>query len=194
MSNTEQPGRRRSPRSHEAILTATIELLEQKGYVSLTIEGIAARAGVGKQTIYRWWPSKAALVIEAYGERLNQRTPAPDTGSVRNDLEVLLTKVFSAISEAPSPCAMIGLMAEAQTDNAIAEQFYSGFIRGRRERVREILERGIRRGEIHPSTDTDVAVDALFGPLWYRMMVGRALGDADFASSLVRQTLQGIHA
>lgn len=184
--------KRRNKQSHQAILDATLLLLGEKGYFNLSIEGIAASAGVGKQTIYRWWPSKAALVIEAYAEKLNQRTPLPDTGTVREDLVALLTTAFDGIRKNPSACALTGVMAEAQTNEAIAEQFYSGFIQGRRERAMTIMQRGITRGEIDPATDLDAAADLIFGPMWYRLLLRHAPLDADFARTQVDQLLIGI--
>src|SRR5437899_3103075 len=86
-------GRRRNPESHRAILRATLELLEERGYGAATIEGVAARAGVGKQTIYGWWPSRAALVMEAYEERVRGRTLRADTGSLHQDVCLMLAHI-----------------------------------------------------------------------------------------------------
>lgn len=184
--------RRRSKRAHEAIVAATRDLLDKKGYYALSIEGIATRAGVGKQTIYRWWPSKAALVIEAYCELYTSQIHPPDTGSLSLDLEQWLVSIFKRISTAPTARIMSGLISEAQADPAIAEHFYTGFIKGRRELMIRLLEKGIARGEIRPDTDLDVATDSLFGPMWYRLLIGHAPLDENFAGQLVSQLFSGI--
>src|SRR3954471_7262811 len=97
-SNATQ-GRRRSNKSHKAILQAALDLLEQDGYRALTIEAIAARAGVGKQTIYRWWPSKAAVVLEAFTVNAATQIPQPNTGSLQQDLQKFFAATLHAGGE-----------------------------------------------------------------------------------------------
>lgn len=173
-------------------MAATLELIEQKGYLGLSIEGIAARAGVGKQTIYRWWSSKAALTIEAYSQKNTDYLQPPDTGSVKSDLELLLTAIFTRISAPPSSHVLTGLVAELQNNPALAEQFHAVFLKGRRELVIDLITKGVARGEVDPDTDMEIAADSLFGPMWYRLLIRHTPLDQNFAKQLVRQTLAGI--
>lgn len=189
--NTTYP-RRRSKRSHDAIVAATLELVAENGYFGLTLEAVAARAGVGKQTIYRWWGSKASLVMEALSQAVAEQIPMPDTGAVEEDMFRLLDTIFTRIAVSGSGKALAGLIAEAQADPALADAFTSGFIESRREGVRRILRRGIERGEVSTEIDVDVAIDTLFGPMWYRLLMQSAPLDRNFARTLVRQLMQGI--
>ncbi|UFS71470.1 TetR/AcrR family transcriptional regulator [Geomonas sp. RF6] len=184
--------RRRSKEAHQAILAATLDLVQENGYFGLSLEAVAARAGVGKQTIYRWWSSKAMVVLEAYALAVAEQIPMPDTGAVEEDLFRLLDSIFTRIATSGSGKALAGLIAEAQADPNFAEAFRSGFIESRREGVRGILRKGIERGELNAEIDLEVAVDALFGPMWYRLLMQHAPLDASFARQLVRQLIAGI--
>jgi len=182
---------RRNRLTHEAILSATLDLIEEKGYFGLSLEAVAARAGAGKQTIYRWWPSKAALVMEALSQAATRQISLPDTGNVEEDLLLLLEAIFTRISSSGAGKAMAGLVAEAQADPTFAEAFRSGFIEARREGLRTILRRGVERGEVRGQIDLELSVDALFGPMWYRLLLLHAPLDGQFARDLVRQFLAG---
>jgi len=184
--------RRRSKRAHDAILAATLDLINENGYFGLSLEAVAARAGVGKQTIYRWWSSKADLVLEAFVRTVSEHVPMPDTGAVEEDLFRLLELIFTRMALSGSGKALAGLIAEAQADPALAAAFRSGFLEGRREGVRGMLRRGMARGEVSPEIDLEVAVDALFGPMWYRLLMQHAPLDEAFARHLVRQLMAGI--
>ena len=192
MEQKSEQKRRRNQKSYQAIIDATLQLLEDRGYVKLSIEGIAARAGVGKQTIYRWWPSKAALVIEAYSKAISARYTLPETGTVRGDLEQLLSSIFTNISRPPSSHVLTGLVAEAQTNPDIADQFFNDFIQPRRRLLAEIIERGVDRGEIKTSAEIPVVADMLFGAMWYRLLIGHGPLNREFAEQLVGDILAGI--
>lgn len=183
---------RRSKKSHDAIVAATLELVAENGYFGLTVEAVAARAGVGKQTIYRWWGSKASLVMEALSQAVAEQIPMPDTGAVEEDMFQLLDAIFTRIAASGSGKALAGLIAEAQADPALAEAFVSGFIESRREGVRRILRKGIERGEVSTEIDVGIAIDTLFGPMWYRLLMQSAPLDRNFARTLVSQLMQGI--
>lgn len=184
--------RRRSKRAHHAILAATTSLLEAKGYTGLSIEAVAAQAGVGKQTIYRWWPSKAALVMEAYSAMVAQEIAIPDSGRLEEDLYLLFEQIFSRLSSSGFGKAIAGLLAEAQTDPILAAELLDSFIDWRRKMVLQLLEKGLERGEVAPEADLQIAVDSLFGSMWYRLLVGHAPLDQQFAKDLVSQLLSGI--
>jgi AcrR family transcriptional regulator len=189
---TEHPGRRRSERSHRAILEATQELLVERGYPAVSIEGIAARAGVGKQTIYRWWPSKPALVLEAYltGE---DAVPHPGpAGSTREDVRALLGWLVSVLAEPTGGGVVAGLVAELPHDADLAEGFRRDVVPARREAMLAALEKGRERGEIRADADLELAVDELHGAVFYRLLLsGEALDDA-FVERLAEQVLAGL--
>jgi AcrR family transcriptional regulator len=189
---TEIRGRRRSQRSHDAIIAATQELLLKRGYAELTIEGIAARAGVGKQTIYRWWPSRAALVLEAYlaGE---EAVPPPAEGdSVRDDVRALLGWLIAVLAEPTGGPVVAGLVSDLQHDADLARGFRRHVVPARREAMLAALQRGRARGEIREDADLELAVDALHGAVFYRLLLsGEPLDDA-FVDRLADQTLAGL--
>jgi AcrR family transcriptional regulator len=178
-----RPGRRRSSLSHTSILTAALKLLRQKAYRSVTIEGIAAEAGVGKQTIYRWWSSKAAVILEAFARYTADRITMPDTGSVQGDLEVFLVQAFEMLTR-ESAQIMRSLMSEALLDAEFAVAMREIFIASRRRALREILMRGIARREISPNVDIELAMDLVYGPMWYRLLNNHAPLDKAFARQL----------
>src|ERR671919_2973889 len=114
-------GRRRSERSHEAIIAATQQLLVERSYPEVTIEGIAARAGVGKQTIYRWWPSKATLVLEAYLAGQDAVPPPAEQANVREDVRALLGWLIAVLAQPTGGHVVAGLVGELQHDPVLAE-------------------------------------------------------------------------
>jgi AcrR family transcriptional regulator len=181
-------GRPRSELSHEAILDAVIALLEAEGYGALTIEGVARQAGVGKQTIYRWWKCKAELVLEAYAKHAASKIPVPDRGSVRGDLEAFLAAGFKRLTEISGPI-MRGLMADAVHDEEFREVLMTAFLGRRRDAMKEILQRGVARGETEPGADLDFACDLIFGPMWYRLLLQHGRLDAKFAKQLTGAVL-----
>ena len=189
---TELRGRRRSERSHHAILAATQELLLERGYAGATIEGIAARARVGKQTIYRWWPSRAALVLEAYlaGEEAVE-LPA-EARSVREDVRALLRWLVAVLAEPTGGPVVAGLVSDLQHDADLAEGFRRDVVPSRREAMLRALERARARGEVRADADLELAVDALHGAVFYRLLLsGEPLGEA-FIDGLTQQTLEGL--
>lgn len=187
------PGRRRSEQSHRAILESTLAILAEQGYRALTIEGVAKRAGVSKQTIYRWWSSKAAIVLEALTTDAQERLPVPNTGTVRGDLEVLLSGAFCELAQRTGPIVR-GLMAEAQLDPEFGRAFREDFIARRREALLEVLRRGQERGEIGVMVDLELTVDLIYGPMWYRLLNQHAPLDEDFARHLINQIFAGLHS
>jgi AcrR family transcriptional regulator len=194
MAETRAPrGRPRSDRSHQAIITATQELLVERGYRALTIEGVAARAGVGKQTIYRWWPSRAALVLEAYlvaSDRV--RLPSPHSGSTREDVRALIGWLAAVLAEPTGGRVVAGLVGDLQHDSDLAEGFRQDVVPARREAMLAALERGRERGEIRADADLELAVDALHGAVFYRLLLSGEPLDAAFAERLSDQVLDGL--
>ncbi|MFG2002785.1 TetR/AcrR family transcriptional regulator C-terminal ligand-binding domain-containing protein [Spirillospora sp. NPDC048911] len=156
----------------------------------VTIDTIAAAAGVGKQTIYRWWPSKGAVLLDALAERATAEIPVGDTGSLAGDLETFLLATFRSARTGRTAVLLRTVMAEAQRDEQAGEAMRD-FIARRRTALRGVLERARERDEIRPEADLDLMVDQAFGVLWYRILVGHApLGEREakeLSRSLVTQ-------
>ena len=187
-------GRRRSERSHAAIVRATQDLLVERGYRELTIEGVAARAGVGKQTIYRWWPSRAALVLEAYLAGSEALPLPPESSSVREDVRALIGWLADVLAQPIGGRVVAGLVADLQHDPDLAAGFQREVVPARRSAMRAALERGRDRGEIDAGADLGVAVDQLHGAVFYRVLLSGEPLDARFAERLAEQTLKGLAA
>jgi AcrR family transcriptional regulator len=194
MATAERRGRRRSERSHEAILAATQQLLVERSYPDLTIEGIAARAGVGKQTIYRWWPSKAALVLEAYLAGQDAVPLPAERETVREDVRALLGWLIAVLAQPIGGHVVAGLVGDLQHDADLAAGFHRDVVPARREAMLAALERARTRGEIRADTDLELAVDALHGAVFYRLLLSGEPLDVDFADRLAEQTLAGLAA
>jgi AcrR family transcriptional regulator len=168
------PGRKRSEEARRAILDVAVELLRTRGYGNVTVDDIAAQAGVGKQTIYRWWRSKADVVLEALADHASATIPVPDTGGLEGDLTAFLSSTFRALSGPQSLAAVMrGLMAQAQLDEEFADRFRT-YIEGRRGVLRSLLVRAVARGELAPDVEVELLVDMLFGAMWYRLLLGHA--------------------
>ncbi len=176
-------GRPRSEHSHEAILDAVLKLLEDEGYGALTIEGVARQAGVGKQTIYRWWKCRAELVLEAYANHTSSKIPIPDKGALRADLEAFLTAGCKRLTDISGPI-MRGLMADAVLDDEFREVLLDAFLRKRKEAFKGLLRRGAERGELSAETDLNVVCDMVFGAIWHRLLLKQGRLDARFARQL----------
>jgi AcrR family transcriptional regulator len=189
---TDTRGRRRSERSHHAILAATQALLLERGYADLTIEGIAARAGVGKQTIYRWWPSRAALVLEAYLAGEEAVEPPPEGGSVRDEVRALLGWLIAVLAEPTGGPVVAGLVSDLQHDRDLAEGFRREVVPARRAAMLAALERARARGELRADADLELAVDALHGAVFYRLLLSGEPLDEAFVDRLADQTLAGL--
>lgn len=187
-------GRRRSERSHQAIISSTQELLVEVGYRALTIEGVAARAGVGKQTIYRWWPSRAALVLEAYLAGSEAVSTPADSDSTREDVRALLVWLGNVLAQPIGGRVVAGLIADLPHDPDLAEGFRRDVVPARRRAMLAALERGRQRGEIQPGADLAVAVDTLHGAVFYRLLLSGAPLDEEFAQRVTDQVLDGLAA
>ena len=182
--------RRRSIRSHQAILAATTQLLAEVGYSALTIEGVATRAGVGKATVYRWWPSKGALVIEAMSTALGM-IPVPETGDLRKDLLAVGKGIVQTLAHTPAGAVIPALAADLMRDPDMAEQFRSQMIRPRRSAITQILRHAADRGELPADLDIDLLIDVYAGTVFYRVLVsGEPVTDL-LAEQLVSLLLDG---
>jgi AcrR family transcriptional regulator len=175
MDGTEKrpPGRPRSAASHQAILAAAERLLIEDGYSNVTIDGIAARAGVGKQTIYRWWPTKADLILEVCASKSEFSVPVDDHGSYVDDLRAFLIGAFTMASRAPTADLLRGLMVEAQLRADFGDRFRATFLEPRRQTFVAMTQRAAARGDLPSSPSPETTTDIVFGTLWYRLLTAR---------------------
>lgn len=183
-------GRRRNDAAREAILDAAMRLLTNRGGEPVTVDTLAREAGVGKQTIYRWWKTKGEVFLEAMDRNARFEVPAPDTGSLREDLEQFLAATFSGATD-PATSAMLRALAAESATNPQAAELLSGYTETRRAILRGILERGLDRGELGPGADLDLIVDQVYGLLWYRLLLGHRSFTPDTAPRLAEALING---
>ena len=164
------PGRPRSEASHQAIIHATLDLLLEAGYGSLTMESVRQRAGVGKATIYRRWASKQELVRDAIVS-MHEDFTAIDTGSLRGDYAAIAAQVRSSAQRAAGATFMPRLLGEAVNDPELHAIFYENLVRPRREALGGILRKAIERGELRGDVDVELMIDLFAGPAVYRMLI-----------------------
>ncbi|WP_230424266.1 TetR/AcrR family transcriptional regulator [Streptomyces radicis] len=168
-----------------AILAAAFELVGEVGYADLTIEGIAARAGCGKQTIYRWWPSMAHVLLEALAAKADLYVTNADHGSYAADLRAFIGDSFRLGRGRLVADILCALMAQAQIDAEFGEVFRADFLRRRRDALQVVLDRAAARGDLPASPAPPVVLDIVFGALWYRLMATRQPLDDALADDLV---------
>jgi AcrR family transcriptional regulator len=187
------PGRPRSERARRAILQAANELLDGEGFAAVTVEAIAERAGVSKATVYRWWPNRAAVVMDGFLSIVSSEVPFPHTGHAREDIRIHMRRLAEAFS-GKIGSTVAALIAEGQSDPELAEALRSRWLSVRRAEAREILELGIERGQLREDLNAEVAVDVLYGPIYFRMLVGHAPLEGDFADALADHIFAGLAA
>ena len=186
-------GRPRSEKAHQAILAAAAELLLARGLSAVSMDAVAERAGVSKATIYRWWPTKEALALDALYTEWAAFQPDPrDTGSLRGDLLALLRPWARAVSSRPYARVIAALLTEVHTDPAFAAEYHKRLVEPRRDQARAVFRRAVERGEIPASTSIEVAVDLVYGPLWHRLLHGHAPLNDRFVQDVVSTALRGI--
>ncbi|MGH3167483.1 MAG: TetR/AcrR family transcriptional regulator [Trebonia sp.] len=181
-------GRRRNDAARDAILSATFDLMYADGGTAVTIDAIAHAAGVGRQTIYRWWPSKGAVAAEALTAHARATVPSARTGSLRADLTAFITASFARLEDERMRNLLRTMMAAAQEDEHAAATL-AEFTAARRAALRELLERGQAGGEISPGADIAMLTDMTYGVLWYRVLTGHAPLDAHAAKTLADHLL-----
>ncbi len=186
-------GRPRSEKAHKAILAAAAELLLARGLAAVSMDAVAERAGVSKATIYRWWPTKETLALDAlYTEWANIQPDPRDTGSLRGDLLALLRPWARLVRSRPYARVIAALLTEVHTDPEFAAEYHRRLVEPRRDQTRAVFRRAIERGEIPASTNIEVAVDLVYGPLWHRLLHGHAPLTDRFTQDVVEMALNGI--
>ncbi|GAA1609183.1 TetR/AcrR family transcriptional regulator [Kribbella sancticallisti] len=187
-------GRPKSETARQAVLAAALELVVEKGYQALTIEGIAERAGVAKTTIYRSWPGKAAVVMDAVLSESNPRLTFPDTGSAREDLRLQVSRVVRLFTEPSFAKPFVGLLAASQHDETLADTLHEWLVKTRRAGAAEVLRRGVERGELRADLNIPIAIDALYGALYYRLLVSHEPLSPQYAERVVSEVFAGLQA
>ncbi len=192
-SQAPQRGRPRSERARTAILGAAAELLLARGLSAVSMDAVAERAGVSKATIYRWWPTKETLALDALYTEWAAAQPYPqDTGSLRGDLLSLLGPWARRAGSRPYGRVVAALITESQTDPVFAAEYRQRFVEPRREQGRVIFRRAIERGEISADTTVEVALDLLYGSMYHRLLHGHASLNDEFVRDAVDTVLDGI--
>lgn len=186
---------RRSAAAHAAVLAAADALLAEVGYARLTIEAIAARAGVGKQTIYRWWPSKGAVVFDAFLARFETGGEAPDwpdTGDLERDVAAVLRATAEEFADPAFDAPFRALAADAQSDRAIGERLVEQLLRPQLEAARRRLRSAQQAGQVAPDVDLAVATELILGPLFHRWLLRTAPLTAAHADAVARLTARAL--
>ncbi|WP_051470073.1 TetR/AcrR family transcriptional regulator [Fischerella sp. PCC 9605] len=184
-------GRPRSDEAHQSILQAAYELVMEVGFTELTIEGVAARAGVGKPTIYRRWSSKARLVMDAFLAATNPELSFPNTGEVKEDIRLQMQKLVK-IMNSPRGQVIATLIGGGQTDPEMIEAFVANWLSPRRKDCTQVIKKGIQRGEIRSDIDIEAVIDALYSPLFYRLLLKHAPLTEEFVDELINLIMPGL--
>jgi AcrR family transcriptional regulator len=184
-------GRRRSLAAEAAILKATLYLLERKPLRKVTADAIARRAGVSKATIYKWWPNKSQVALDAYLAGMTEQVVMPDTGSAQADFTEQLKSVI-AFYASPLGRLFGQFLAEGQSDPEFLELFRERFLHARRDTARVMWRRGIDRGEIRKEIDGELLLDLIYGPMIFRLLAGHgSLGERE-SEAVVAAVFSGV--
>ncbi|MGA2415448.1 MAG: TetR/AcrR family transcriptional regulator [Candidatus Sulfotelmatobacter sp.] len=184
------PGRPRSEQARSAILRSTLQLLGKNGFSDLTIEDVSAHAGVGKTTVYRWWPNKAALIADAFASSTTRKLHFPDTGSLRTDMSQQMRQLVK-IFRSRRGRIVSAILAAGQSDRQVIAAFRERFLKPRRREAYATLRRGIVRGELRKGTDLDLLLDSLYGPIYMRFLIRHGSLNSGFVNHLCELVLGG---
>jgi AcrR family transcriptional regulator len=172
-------GRHRSLEAEASILKAALYLLERKPLRQVTADAIARRAGVSKATIYKWWPNKSMVALDAYLGGMTERVVMPDMGSAELDFRIQLKSV-TEFYKSPLGRLFCQFIAEGQSDQELLAMFRNRFLKARRDAARVMWQRGVDRGEIRREIDAEIVLDLVYGPMVFRLLAGHgALSDCE---------------
>lgn len=180
--------KQRGARNRDKIIAATNEILEETTYSSLTVEGIAARSGVGKATIYRWWKHKSELVFDAFiekAETLYKLDPA--TSIYENIVQQLVT--LTDVLKSGVGRAILSVIAE---ENELGAAFLNEYLKPRRQETKIILQKGLESGELKGDFNLDLVLDLLYGPIYFKFILFNEVPDKNYIKNLVKQVMKGI--
>jgi AcrR family transcriptional regulator len=187
---SQRPGRPRSDRAHRAILDAFQAELIEAGFADLRLEHVAARAGVGKATIYRRWRSKEAVALELLMRLAAPHITIDDMHDTRAELLAAVTNAMRAITETHFGPVIRALLSQIAINPALGDPFRANVVQARRDEVARVIARGVQRGDLRPDVDTDIATELLVGPVYFRLMFGGDLSQ-EFAERVVDAVLRG---
>jgi|SRR5579871_283111 len=187
------PGRPRSENARQSILRSTLKLLRKSSFADLSIEAIAADARVGKATVYRWWPNKGALVVDAFAASTEDELHFPDSGSVYKDMSRQMIQ-WLGVLRSPRGCIVRAILAAGQSDRELLEEFRSRLLRPRRQEAYQTLRRGIDRGELPRGLDLDLVLDILYGAIYMRFLIRHDELSERYVEEVCRTVLNGAAA
>ncbi|MGI8880056.1 MAG: TetR/AcrR family transcriptional regulator C-terminal ligand-binding domain-containing protein [Jatrophihabitans sp.] len=180
-----RPGRKRSEDSRTAIVSAAWELFSEVGYAELSTRTIAARAGCGRQTIFRWWPSTADVLLEALSTKAETHVSIADQGDLTVELRAFLEDSFALSHRSGVAELLCALMAQAQTDVEFGKRFHDSFLAVRRAALGGVFQRAIDCGQLSHQLRTETMLDIVFGVIWYRMLATREPLDDTLVNELI---------
>lgn len=184
-------GRPRSEETHQAILKAALDQVFEIGFRAMSVESIAAKAGVGKTTIYRRWPNKAAMVMDAFLMAVGPQTGFPTTTRALDSIQLQMHAQAKAF-RSEFGTLIKALLGEAQFDPELAEAFRERWILPRRELARATIAEAIRQGDLSDDIDTDAAIDLLYAPVYYRLQIGTGPIDETFVDGIFKHVMAGL--
>lgn len=187
-------GKRGRPRNLEAqksILSASYDLLLENGFQAVTVDKIAECAQVSKATIYKWWPNKAAVIMDGFLYAASERLPVPDTGSAYDDILIHATNLTKFLTSREGTIIK-QLLGEGQFDSGLADAYRDRYFRPRRLEARSLLEKGVQRGELKKNIDIDICIDLIYGPIFYRLLVTGEPLDESYVQQLIVNAFEGI--
>lgn len=187
-------GKRGRPRNLEAqksILSASYDLLLENGFQAVTVDKIAECAQVSKATIYKWWPNKAAVIMDGFLYAASERLPVPDTGSAYDDILIHATNLTKFLTSREGTIIK-QLLGEGQFDSGLADAYRDRYFRPRRLEARSLLEKGVQRGELKKNIDIDICIDLIYGPIFYRLLVTGEPLDQSYVQQLIVNAFEGI--
>jgi AcrR family transcriptional regulator len=184
------PGRPRSEEARKAILRSTLKLLQETGFPDLSVEAIASDADVGKATVYRWWPNKAAVVADAFSLSAYDELRFSDTGSVRTDIGLQIKQLIRVLRGRRGRI-VAALIGGGQSDPELIKAFRERFLAPRRQEAYETLQRGIRRGELPHDLDMDLLLDTLYGSIYMRFLIRQVSLTEEYVDQICDLVLGG---
>ena len=190
-----RPAQARTERIRNRVLGAAGELMLEGGLSAATMEAIAARAGVSKRTLYKYWPSRGAVALEGFmrSAATSWDLPEkPEQGTVAEQLEALVTAAAVLFSRTPAGPLMRSLVADAQSQEEIATAIRDQWLRPRRAIAADLVRQGMADGEFQAGLDVELVIDLLFAPVYYRLLLGHEPLDAPFAAATVRYLVEGL--
>jgi AcrR family transcriptional regulator len=193
-TNSARRGRPRNEELDLVVLRAAAEILAERGFDAMTIEDVAAFAGVAKTTIYRRWSTKGALALDAFLIEFLSQQPSVDTGSLESDLRVSLTAWARAVVDTPTGRTLVRLVAEAQLDEQLAHSWTERVMTPLRDQHRLMVERAIGREEIPEGSDVEAIMDMTYGPAYHRLLQGHLDITPSFISLVARTIAEGARA